>query len=64
MKKRCEVALVILKLSIHEFISLFSRKRVDELKNKLRAIKYRSKMLLIQEGKALGAHCVQTLLSL
>lgn len=32
MKKRCEVTLVILELSIHEFVSLFSWKRVDELK--------------------------------
>ena len=36
MKKRCEVTLVIFELSIHEFVSLFSWKRVEELKNKLR----------------------------
>ena len=35
MKERCEIALVILELSIHEFISLLSGKGVDELKSKL-----------------------------
>ena len=37
MKKRCEVALMIFKFRIHEFISLFSWKRVDELKKKPRS---------------------------
>ena len=46
MKKRCEVTLVIYELSIHEFVSLFSWKREDELKNKLRAIQKRSKFKL------------------
>ena len=39
MKKRCEVTLVIFELSIHEFVSLFSWKRIDKLKNKSQAIK-------------------------
>ena len=51
MKKRCEVTLVIFELSIHEFVSLFSWKRVDELKNKLRATQKRSKFKL---GSAFG----------
>ena len=32
MEKRCEIALVIFELSIHEFIALFSVKGVDKLK--------------------------------
>ena len=35
MKERCEIALVILELCIHEFISLLSGKGVNELKSKL-----------------------------
>ena len=41
MKKRCEATLVIFELSLDEFVSLFSWKRVEELKNKLRAINKR-----------------------
>ena len=52
MKKRCEVAFVFLELSIHEFVSLFSRKRVDELKNKLVAFKNRMKTLLTEPRRA------------
>ena len=46
MKKRCEITLVIFELGVHEFVSLFSGKRVDELKNKLRAIQKGSKFEL------------------
>ena len=46
MKKRCEKTLVILELSIHEFVSLFSWKRVDELKTNSEPFKRGSKVEL------------------